>query len=532
VVRRLSGELSKQHRLVAASSLQALAPGRQQYCYRFGHFLFQKYLYGHLDDVQRVHVHGAMATILEAWYRERVAAGDGIRLLCEGPWVAEGAVQLARHFEAAGVVEKAAEYRLHAGIRAQMLSENEEAIQHFKLGLALLEMLPGTSQRAEQELRLLLALTYALRNRARWTDPELGQAYARIQDLGEQMEEVPLVLQNSTLWELRGYHFRRAEYEKALEMSKRILALAPRAEDPLFIATAHVALGEVLTPMREYASARDHFDRMIDFWHRQPQKLQCLVNWGDLRSALSRQSWVLWFLGYPEQALQRSQEAIAVAEEMRTPDSMIFPLRVAGAGFHLLRRELQKAQEYVERWVRLSAQRGRTPHLATFYGGYLLVSTGQVEEGIERMCQGLAAIKATGWLARRTHRLAMLAEAYGKAGEVDEGLKVLAEALAFVEETGERYYEAELHRLKGELLWMQGDEAAAEASFRYAIDVARCQQARSWELRATMSLSRLMGKQGKREEARQQLADIYNWFTEGFDTPDLLDAKALLDRLA
>jgi predicted ATPase len=150
------------------------------------------------------------------------------------------------------------------------------------------------------------------------------------------------------------------------------------------------------------------------------------------------------------------------------------------------------------------------------------------------MLQGLAAFQATGMRLQYPHFLALLAEAYGKAGQAEEGLSVLAEALALVEETGERYYGAELYRLKGELLLMQGDEAEseAEASFHKAIEVARRQQAKSWELRATMSLCRLWQRQGKREEARQRLAEVYGWFTEGFDTPDLQEAKALLEELS
>jgi predicted ATPase len=535
VVRRLSGELSKRHRLVAAASLQELGRGRQQLLrYRFGHFLFQKYLYGQLDDVQRMHLHGSMARILEALYRKRVAAGDARQYGLGSPAVAEGAVQLARHLEAAGMTGKAAEYRLHAGLRALMACADEEAIRHYRLGLALLERLPDAPERAEQELRLLRSLAPALRARGAWTDPQVARVYARMEQLCEQIDEVPLLLLNSTLWKLFDYHLNRAEYEKALQLAKRILALAPRAEDTLFIATAHCALGQVLTHMGEYASAREHLDCMIDFWHGQPQKLQCHIDWVDLVYALLHQSWVLWFLGYPDQALQRSQEAIAQAEELEIPRMLVPPLVMAGAGFHLFRRDVQAARESIERLVQLSAEQGLVyfQALGTFCDGYLLANAGQVEEGIERMRRGLAAIQATGWLIQRTHRLAMLSEAYAKARKAEDGLGLLAEALALVEKTGERYYEAELHRLKGELLWMQGDEAAAEASMRQAIEAARQQQAKSWELRATMCLSRLLQAQGKGADARPMLAEVYGWFREGFDTPDLQDAAALLDRLA
>jgi predicted ATPase len=347
------------------------------------------------------------------------------------------------------------------------------------------------------------------------------------------MDEVPLPLLNSTLWELYKYHFARAEHEKALELGERILALAPRAGDPGFIASPHLALGRSLMYMGEYASARENLEYLIDSYDRQPQATGWFVDRRNLELALSHECWVLWSLGHPDQALQRSQEAIALAEELKIP-RLAPSLVIAGAGFHLLRREVQAARESIERLVQLSAEQGLVypQALGTFYTGWLLANTGRVEEGIERMRRGLAAIQETGILVERTTRLAMLAESYAKARKAEDGLDVLAQALAFVEETSERYYEAELHRLKGELLWMQGDEAAAEASFHQAIDVARRQQAKSWELRATMSLSRLLQPQGKGADARAVLAKVYGWFREGFDTPDLQDAAALLDRLA
>jgi predicted ATPase len=354
-----------------------------------------------------------------------------------------------------------------------------------------------------------------------------------MEQLCEQMDEVLLPLLNSTLWELYKHRFARAEHEKALELAKRILALAPRAGDPGFIASPHLALGRSLMYMGEYASAREHLEYLIDSYDRQPQATGWFIDRRNLELALSHECSALWSLGYPDQALQRSQEAIALAEELKIP-RLAPSLIIAGAALHLLRRDVQAARESIGRLVQLSAEQGLVypQALGTFYNGFLLADAGQVEEGIEHMRRSLAAIEETGIVVERTTRLAMLAESYAKARKAEDGLDVLAQALAFVEETSERYYEAELHRLKGELLWMQGDEAAAEASFHQAIDVARRQQAKSWELRATMSLSRLLQPQGKGADARAVLAKVYGWFREGFDTPDLQDAAALLDRLA
>ena len=533
IIRHLSGELSRQHRLVTAQSLQRVGSQCLSY-YRFRHFLFQKYLYSHLDPVERAHLHEAIGNRLEALYRKRVAAGDALELGAQFPPVAEGAVQLTRHFQTAGILDKAAEYRLHAGIRAQLLSANEEAVAHFHQGVALIETLTDSPERAEQELRLQNALANALKSVRASTDPEVLRVYARIQELCEQMDEVPLLLLNGVLWMLHFFHLSRAEYEKAVEVGKQILALAPRAEDSLFIATAHVSLGWVLPYLGEFAAARDHLEHMIDFCDRQPQRSLWFVDWENLVTALTYQSWALWFLGYPDQASERSKSATALAQELDHAWTLVYASSIAGAAFHLFRREGQAAQEHVEAVMRVSPEAGLAIYQVegTCYRGWQQILVGQVEGGIAQLRQGLAAMQAVGTIRHRTSFLAALAEGYAKAGQPEQGLSVLAEAFSLVTQTGERYYLAELHRLQGELLLIQGDETEAEASFRKAIEVARQQQAKSLELRAAMSLSRLRQQQGKREEARQLLAEVFGWFTEGFDTPDLKEAKALLEELS
>jgi predicted ATPase len=265
-------------------------------------------------------------------------------------------------------------------------------------------------------------------------------------------------------------------------------------------------------------------------------------------------------LGYPDQALKRSREALVLAQELDHPLTLGFALAVGGSSFHLLRRESQAAQDWAEDLMLLATQKD----LALFqaWGAILLgrgqVEQGQVEEGLAHIHQGLAAWQATGTQAGRPHHLLLLAEAYrdahhmcGRDGQAGQGLNALDEALALVEESGGRYFEAEIYRLKGELLLAQagGVEmlaagpnaqsrqkpafiAEATASYRRAIEVARRQQAKSWELRATTSLARLLQWQGQQAEARQRLAEIYDWFSEGWDTPDLQEARGLLEELA
>jgi predicted ATPase len=251
-------------------------------------------------------------------------------------------------------------------------------------------------------------------------------------------------------------------------------------------------------------------------------------------------AWVLWLLGYPEQALTRSQEAVSIARELTHLPSLALALGFA-SHFHLFRREGKAAQERAEAALTLSTDRGFTVWLAsgTILRGWALAEQGQGKEGITQIRQGLAAYRATGSEISRPYYLTLLAEAYGKVGQPGEGLTTLAEALAVVDNTGERWWEAELYRLKGELTLQSKVqsprpkvEEEAEECFQKAIDIARRQQAKSLELRAVMSLARPWQQQGKREEARQMLAEIYGWFTEGFDTADLKEAKTLLEQLS
>ena len=242
----------------------------------------------------------------------------------------------------------------------------------------------------------------------------------------------------------------------------------------------------------------------------------------------------LWLLGYPEQARQQSHEALTLVHELAHPHSLAVALDQS-AWFHQFCREWQAVQERAEATITLSTDQGFAQWLApgTIRRGWALAAQGQCEEGMAQMRQGLAALQAINSQRARTYYLALLAEAYGRGNEVEEGLRVLAEALLVVDKTAERYWEAELYRLKGELLLQQAvpDQPQAEACFRQALDVARRQQAKSLELRAAMSLARLWQHQGRRDAARQLLAEVYGWFTEGFDTADLREARALLTAL-
>jgi predicted ATPase len=234
--------------------------------------------------------------------------------------------------------------------------------------------------------------------------------------------------------------------------------------------------------------------------------------------------------GYPDQALRRGQEALTLARALSHPASLAHARCLIGM-LHQFRRDASEAQELAEALAHLSAEQGLPTYLegGTALRGWAQADGEQVEEGLAQIRQALAAL-GTGARLWRIVFLALLAEVSGKGGKVEDGLAALAQALRVIEDTGMRFYEPEVHRLKGEFLLARTPKtpADAEACFRQAIALARRQGAKSWELRAVMSLSRLYQNQGKKEEARQMLAEVYGWFTEGFDTVDLREAKALL----
>jgi predicted ATPase len=256
--------------------------------------------------------------------------------------------------------------------------------------------------------------------------------------------------------------------------------------------------------------------------------------------SLSFASLALMLLGYPEQAVKKSHEARILAQKLAHPYSLAFALSYTGF-LYQLREEGQAAQEWAEAALTLSTEQGFAQSWMAWLmirRGWALAVQGQEEEGIAQMRQGLVAHLGTGAELWQPYYLARLAEAYGKAGQAEEGLAALAEAFAVVDKNGERFYEAELYRLKGELtLQSQGNSheskvEKAQECFLKAIEIARKQHAKSLELRAVMNLTRLWQQQGKRAEAHRLLSEIYGWFTEGFDTKDLQEAKALLDELA
>jgi TOMM system kinase/cyclase fusion protein len=505
------------HQLVEAEFLyqRGLPP---QATYLFKHALIQDTAYQSLLRSTRQQYHQRIAQVLEARFPD----------LCETQ-----PELLAQHYTEAGVIAQAIPYWQRAGQRAIERSAHLEAIAHLSKGLEVLGTLLDNPERARQELELQTTLGPALIATKGYAAPEVEKVYARARELCRQIEETPWLF--PVLRGLWLFHFVGAELHIAYALGEQLLTLAQSEEDPAFLLEAHRAMGTTLFWLGQFPQARAHLEQGIALYDPQQSRSLIALYGQDPRvTCLGYTAWVLWVLGYPNQAMKKSHEALALAQELSHPFSLAFALEWT-AQVRQFRRDGQATQEMAEAAIALSHEQGFTQRLAEamVHRGWALAEQGQREEGSTQIRQGLAAFRATGANVGLPHHLAMLAETCVKGKQIDEGLSVLAEALAIANSGGVHWYEAELYRLKGEsLLELSAEQhAAAEACFRQALDIAHQQQAKSLELRAAMSLSRLWQQQGKQAAARELLAPIYGWFTEGFDTADLQEAKALLTEL-
>jgi predicted ATPase len=466
---------------------------------------------------------------------ERPALYQRVAEAIEGvyPDAPEQVATLAHLWGVAGDVHKERHYCKLAGEQSVRNSANVEAIRFLNRALELLAAVPDTPERAQEELAMQLALMTPIIATQSWGAPEAGRAAARARELCQQVGDTAQVF--SAMYFLQAFYESREGHRVGHELGEHIFELAERTQDPQLTILGHMAVVYPLLFLGELVSARAHAEQVLALYDPRQHCYQAFVYGQDTRvTGLSFAIYALWLLGYPDQALQRSQEMLAWACELDHPFSENWALTFA-ARLHRWRYEVQAVQELAQAMDQLWVEEGFPLAQTSAEMDKAWARSQQKgidEEAITAYRQALAACRAVGFELHRPEFLSVLAEMYATIGQTEKGLAALAEALAWVKKTDERYWEAELHRLKGELLLMRDATAEAEASFHQAIEVARGQGARSLELRAATSLSRLWQQQDKREEARQMLAEIYGWFTEGFETRDLQEARALLDRLA
>jgi TOMM system kinase/cyclase fusion protein len=511
-------------RLIEAELLyqQGVPP---QATYLFKHALIQEAAYQSLLKSTRQRYHQRIAQVLAERFPETAATQPEL---------------LAHHYTEAGLLEEAITHWQRAAERANERAANAEAVGHLTKGLELLQTLPDSPVRLQHELGLQIILGRALKDSKGYGDPEVARVYTRARELCQRMGETQQLF--SVLLGLAIHFVVRAEFQTARELGEQLLRLARDAQDPVLLVEAHYALGVTFSWLGEFTRACAHLEEAIVYYDpRQHRSHIALYGQDGGPVCLSRLALVLWYLGYPDQALRRSQEALTLTKELSHRFSQAYVLLWI-AWLYNHRLEVEETQERANAATAFSTEQG-FPYWSPqgmILQGWALAEQGRLAEGMAQMRQGLDDLRTTGTEVTRAYSLGLLADAHRKVGQVQEGLALVAEALALVDKTGERWPEAELLRLQGELLLTAVAEVGVkpdlpdqvETCFRRALDVARRQQAKSWELRAGMSLSRLWRQQGKRAEARELLAPVYGWFTEGFDTADLQEAKALLQELA
>lgn len=551
VISERCAQLAERQQFLRAAGRAEWPDGTVAARYGFIHALYQ-----HLWN-ERVSIEKQQQWHLRIGERKEAAYGNR---------ASEIATELAVHFEQGRDYRRAIHYLQQAGENALYCSALTEAIAHLNKGLALLHTLPDSPERTERELTLRVILGAPLLIRKGYTAPEVKRTYARAYRLCQQVGESPQLF--PALFGLFRYYLRHAQLRTARELAERLVQLAQQDSEPLFLPAAYAALGAVLFHLGEFPAAREAIELGIAGYDRRlhgPLAFQYEEDAGVICQDFA--AWVLHVLGYFDLALTRTHTAFTLAQDLSHPHTLGGHCG-AMAIFSQYRRESTAVQEQAQTAIRLLTAQESGPGWVTFVSilqGWALATQGRTEEGIAQTLAGLQTLETSGVSLWLPFFLGLLAEAYKEERQIEEGLHTLDKTLTIANSTGQHWYDAELYRLKGELTLQKGARdwgletglssqarslqphvsREAEACVQKAIKIARQQQAKSFELRATMSLLHLRHQQAaqpgsrnashatqsKLAEAHQMLSDIYNWFTEGFDTKDLQEAKALLAAL-
>lgn len=484
--------------------------------YRFVQTLYQNVLFTGMRPTRRSALSAAVAQILVTAY------GESCR---------EIASELARLYESARSFARAADQYSVAAQNAMQIFASQEAVLLARRGLEMLQALPADTERSTKEVDLQLLLGNALTVTRGYGNPETGQCFARAQELtaalGQPRHLFPSLL---GVW---FYYTVSGECEKGRELASQLAQIAETRSDPMPGVAANYALGQTLEILGDLPRAREHAESSVAFY-KPADHAQYLALYGFDPGlyAMSDAARILWLLGYPDQSRKRIAEALRYYKQA-DPRSQSMVLTLASF-IHQFCNEpalaLERATECVEICDRYDVPQER--EWSNFVRGWAIASLGDLDVGIREMRSSLAKLgELHSIVIVGTHYAALLAEVLNKAGRPDEGLEKLKNALEFAARTGDHHYEPELLRMKGELLLVNGSSEEAEQCFRSALDLARNQQAKSWELRAATSLGRLLLTRGAKIDSRKSVASVYNWFSEGFDTYDLRSARELLESL-
>jgi predicted ATPase/DNA-binding SARP family transcriptional activator len=515
VCRRCSGALARQHNLLVPLGVQPVGEtGLARY--RFRHLLFQQYCYVQLDAVEQARLHLRVGQTLETLHGERAR---------------EIALALARHFELGSDIEKAVAYLLQAGQRATYLAATEEALRLLTHGLALLQQLAQSPERAQQEMELQLALGAVLQARG-WNTPERTRAIERAYELCQRVGDPGLLARSLQL--LGSSKLARDHPDQVIAIGEQLRSLAHTTQEAQTAIFAHYTLGAGYFFQGALHPARQHLEQAIELYNpRAPISL--LLTLADVE--VGSRVWLtytLWALGYADQALVCSQQALTAVRALGHPPSLGLALEFGALITHHFRRDTQALRATLQRRDTLAhhAELGFFQLWDRLFQGWLRVVADHDADGLSQMQQAIREWEASGSKGGHAQQSVLSAEAYLSLDQAEAALTLLDQTLRHVAATGSRFFEAELRRLKGEALRALDQPEEAAACFQRALAVAQAQSARAWELRAVMSLCRLRQAAGRPpselDAACAQLAEVYTWFTEGFDTPDLQEAAALL----
>jgi class 3 adenylate cyclase/predicted ATPase len=495
------------------------APGGKT-IYRFKHALIRDAAYESLLKSRRQQYHQRIATVLERQFSETAASQPEL---------------LAQHYTEACLVEPAINYWLKAGLRSRERVAELEAIDHLSKGLALLETVEESPGRDGLELQFLGPLGIATIAARGYGAPDVGPVFRRARQLCERSGQPPQLfgmMRGTFAW-----HVVRGDFRLCMELAAEALELARRLEDPGILMEALLLPAVAMLYRGDFAGAREHCaEALATYDDRERTRFWSGVT-GEDSGVVHRcyLSLALWHLGCPDQALQVNQEMRELARAIGHSYSLAYALHHTGWLFQHCRLGAE-AEAAADEQIQIATEQDYSFWQATgtLYRGAAMVLQGRQAEGLPLLVGGLEAYRSTGAGLAVPYYLGLLGDAHRRADQFEEARRALEEGLAVAEQNDDRFQEAELHRLMGELLLAAscGQEAAAEARFHQAIQIARRQQSRAWELRATTSLARLWKQQGRRADAREALEAVYSTYTEGFATPDLVDAATLLRDLA
>jgi predicted ATPase/DNA-binding winged helix-turn-helix (wHTH) protein len=508
------GELRAALARLVASELVFQRGAPPEAVYVFKHALIQDAAYGSLLRDTRQRLHRQIAEALRTHFPELMDTQPEL---------------LARHYAEAGIAEESAFFWGKAGTRSLARSAMTEATAQLQEALDQLARLPEGAERIRQELEFSVALGTALRAVKGFAAPETGRAWSRARKLWDEQGSPQEYI--NIPFALSAYHGLRHERDLALSLIDDVLRLSHQRNDASGLILGYSEMGETLMFAGELASSRPHLERALAV--SSPSFRPAFLTHDPLVPARGNLAIVLFCLGYPDQALALSRTTLAEAQRLGHPASLTLS-RIFDAILLALVGDHAALDAQAGELIAAAIEHGFALYRAqgTIFGGWAKVGSGEVSEGLHLLRSGLDAYRATGSEVWMPHYRALLAMASEIAGEMDEAAALLDEALESVERTGERWFEAEMNRLKGEVLLRQGHRDLAEEQYRKALSIAQAQQAKLWELRAAVSLARLHRDQDRDADARAVLCPVYIWFTEGFETPDLKEAKALLDELA